>query len=113
MVIAIVEGNNNYHVEMEIKDENIKNIYCDCPYFIDHDECKHVAAVLYNLSDTKDISINIEDDTLSIINKVSDIELRLFLCELMNNNEEVYDEFRRKFISLFPKYSSKTYKQKN
>ncbi len=49
IVSAIVNGTNTYHVSLEIKVDEILNVECDCPYFYEHDECKHNTAVLYYL----------------------------------------------------------------
>src|SRR5690625_5003608 len=46
----IVEGTNNYAVEVELSDEQrIMQSYCNCPYGGEH--CKHEAAVYYALQD--------------------------------------------------------------
>lgn len=43
---AIVEGSEDYYVDLTIKNGVVKQYFCDCPY--DYGPvCKHVAAVLY------------------------------------------------------------------
>ncbi len=42
---AIVEGTNNYHISIELNNDEIIDTNCDCPYFYEHDECKHITAV--------------------------------------------------------------------
>ena len=44
---ALVEGTEDYEVEIEIKDNRILDMRCTCPYAGDGKYCKHMAAVLY------------------------------------------------------------------
>ena len=53
-VYAYVDGSEIYKVELEIKNGEIRRYYCSCPYSEDGEYmCKHIAAVLYYLSDNK------------------------------------------------------------
>ena len=44
---AIVEGTEDYEVEIEIEEGEVCEMYCSCPYAEDGSHCKHMAAVLY------------------------------------------------------------------
>jgi len=109
---AIVEGTNNYHVRIELHNDKIIDTNCDYPYFYEHDECKHITAVLYYLVNEKLINIKDTPSISSILNKINEKELKKFLSDLIENNEDIYDLFRRKFVDYFPKISSATYKKK-
>lgn len=44
---ACVDGSEDYNVEINIDDGNIIAMECDCPYAAGGNNCKHMAAVLY------------------------------------------------------------------
>lgn len=50
-VNAVVSGSDDYEVNIYFSDGEIDDIYCDCPYASDGNNCKHMAAVLYLLED--------------------------------------------------------------
>lgn len=109
---AMVEGTNNYHVGLEIKGGKVVFASCDCPYYYDHDECKHIVAVLYYLTNEKIENQKNEESTRTILDKINEKELKDFLENLIENEESIYDLFRRKFVNYFPKISLATYKRK-
>lgn len=114
--IAEVEGNyDDYNVEIHLDDQgNIKNYSCNCPY--DGAICKHVVATLLEIKEELDLQ-NVEDfDDLmhtseknskiadshktqkpieeweTILNEISDQELRDFVLHYANHNIEFQDE---------------------
>ena len=118
--IAEVEGNyGNYNVEINIDElGNINNYTCNCPY--DGDICKHVVATLLKIKEDLDLQ-NIEDlddfipsseknqnyadspksvhktqkpieEWETILNEISDQELRDFVIYYANHNIEFQDE---------------------
>lgn len=42
---AEVEGTEDYEVDIEITDGEIRDMYCSCPYADDGNYCKHMAVV--------------------------------------------------------------------
>lgn len=44
---ATVNGTEDYEVEIGLNNGKIDYMYCDCPYAEDCNNCKHMAAVLY------------------------------------------------------------------
>ena len=46
---AVVEGNEEYDVEILIRGDNVKEMQCSCPYAREGNNCKHMAAVLYEI----------------------------------------------------------------
>lgn len=109
---AIVEGTNNYHVGIEIKGDKVASTNCDCPYYYDHDECKHIVAVLYYLTNEKIDYTKNDESIRTILDKIDEKELKDFLGNLIENEESIYDLFRREFVNYFPKMSPATYKRK-
>ena len=109
---AIVEETNNYHVGIEIKGDKVDSANCDCPYYYDRDECKHIVAVLYYLTNEKIDNTKNDESIRTILDKIDEKELKNFLENLIENEESIYDLFRRKFVNYFPKISPATYKRK-
>ena len=53
-VSAYIDGSKIYKVQLEIKNGEIKDYYCTCPYSEDGEyTCKHMASVLYYLADNE------------------------------------------------------------
>ena len=48
---AVVERTEDYEVEIELRDAQVYDMYCTCPYASDGNYCKHMAAVLYEIED--------------------------------------------------------------
>ena len=46
---AIVEGSEEYEVEILLFDNKIEELLCTCPYAEDGKACKHLAAVFYQI----------------------------------------------------------------
>ena len=44
---AIVEGTEEYEVEILLGGDSVEDMLCDCPYAEDGTACKHMAAVLF------------------------------------------------------------------
>ena len=55
---ATVRGTYDYEVEIILEDDEVAEMYCDCPYAEGGSNCKHMAAVLYwgNASRTTAVS---------------------------------------------------------
>lgn len=70
---AVVEGTDDYDVEIEMRDDQVYDMTCTCPYAAEGNYCKHMAAVLYKIEDG-------EPDTKMPVNylqKVQDQEKEL------------------------------------
>jgi uncharacterized Zn finger protein len=66
-VKAIVSGSEDYEVEVSLNDMgDIVEMSCDCPHAFDGNNCKHMAAVVYELEEDCD-----EDDPDSASDKAS------------------------------------------
>lgn len=113
-VTAVVHGNDDYNVKIEIDNGIFIDGECNCPYNIRGEYCKHIAAVLYYLNEEKELknTSNNSDNLESIINKINEKEIKKFLYDSLVSDEELFNRFRIEFNELFPKLSKETYKNK-
>lgn len=51
--LALVQGSEDYTVQIEINQEQVADMTCTCPYAADGKYCKHMAAVLYQIEEEK------------------------------------------------------------
>lgn len=102
---AIVEGSENYEVDIEIEAGNIGKMSCSCPYAEDGNNCKHMAAVLYeieacgdtNLFAAKTDSIQLQKKIADIIDNASETKLRAFVKEIAESNSEIRNSIILRF----------------
>ncbi|MBP3460924.1 MAG: SWIM zinc finger family protein [Bacilli bacterium] len=111
-VTAIVHGNDEYNVKIEINDGVFINGECSCPYNANGEYCKHIAAVLYYLNDEKGAECNNRYNLEDIINKINDKKIKKFLYNSLINNDDLLNKFRIEFSDFFPKLSKKSYENK-
>lgn len=98
---AIVEGNNDYEVEIKIsKNGEVVDYDCNCPY--DGEICKHIIAVLYQIREEimisePDSKTNTQSSWKTIISVVPENDLREFLLGYALKNKD----FRNKLLTHF------------
>ena len=94
---AVVEGTEDYEVDIEMEEGQIYEMYCSCPYAEDGNNCKHMAAVLFEIED------QVEEDTLTeetcpdnpekeaeeIIENMPEEELRSFVKGIVAQDSEI------------------------
>jgi hypothetical protein len=78
VVRAKVHGTTTYSVEVDLEG---MEFYCSCPYFDDYGNCKHLAALLYML--TEDPEVESLDETIRILERKSKKELVALLKSIM------------------------------
>lgn len=95
---AVVEGTEDYEVDIELEDGQICEMYCTCPYADDGNNCKHMAAVLYEIEKQEDSdsltegssgSEQTEEELEEIIEKIPETELRSFVKQLAGRDDEI------------------------
>lgn len=91
---SIVEGTEEYEVEIDIENGEVTSMYCSCPYAQDGYACKHMAATLYEYTqdeceaeeyqdeyyddyDYENVDIYDEVDDYRVGHRVDDITLKL------------------------------------
>ncbi|WP_165329526.1 SWIM zinc finger domain-containing protein [Streptococcus tangpeifui] len=85
---AFVSGSEDYEVILEIDDDTLEQMWCDCPYALEGHHCKHMAAVLYAIDDddteVKNSDIEETDAAIELIAQLTEEELRdalSYLCQ--------------------------------
>ena len=53
-ITAVVNGSDLYQVEINLKNEEVVDMHCSCPYAQNGKNCKHMAAVLYKWERNKE-----------------------------------------------------------
>lgn len=59
---ADVYGTDYYEVEVTLDDDGVTDMYCSCPYTEDGNNCKHMAAVLFEWSERQYLRETAEDN---------------------------------------------------
>ena len=94
---AVVEGTEDYEVDIEIEEGQVCEMYCSCPYAEDGNHCKHMAAVLFEIEEQNEGDILAEgsfpDDQKKeveeIIEGIPEEKLRSFVREIAAKNNEI------------------------
>lgn len=94
---AVVEGTEDYEVDIEMEDGRICEMYCTCPYADDGNNCKHMAAVLYEIEEQEEAGSltegsgpdQTEDELEKIIENIPETELRSFVKQLAGQDDEI------------------------
>lgn len=111
-ITAIVHGNNDYNVKIQIDKEMFINGKCTCPYNTNGEYCKHIAALLYYLTEESKRRNNNSFDLEDVINQINDKKIKKFLYVSLLNDESLLNKFRVEFSEFFPKLSKKNYQNK-
>ncbi len=80
--MATVHGSENYHVQIKISKEKVKEMYCDCPFAAGGKHCKHMAAMLYELE-------AIEEQ--SLVNEIEMMKAEFYLTLNKRSKKELAD----------------------
>ena len=103
---ATVEGSYDYEVEVEIYDNEIVDMFCDCPYAEDGNYCKHMAAVLYEIeeksaqmtSEVRENSTDIKTELEDVIKNIDESEVRNILLELALKDDSLQNQILTKYV---------------
>lgn len=92
---AIVEGTEEYEVEILLEGDSAEDMLCDCPYAEDGNTCKHMAAVLFAIaaagpSEKKAPTKKERLTPASLVEKIPDSQIRPLLTELISADEKLY-----------------------
>lgn len=97
---AVVEGTEDYEVEIETEGDEIVEMYCTCPYADDGNYCKHMVAVLYKIDEENGHDVSEKEDWLEIhaketaeiealVERIPEEELRTFVKRLARSDAEI------------------------
>ncbi len=95
---AVVFGSSLYNVYVKIKDGEITESYCDCPYDFGN-TCKHEVAVYYKIR--KSEFIDTKEKIGEILGNLDDEMLRRFVNNLLKKDRDFRQNFLRKFDEDF------------
>ena len=92
---AIVEGAEEYEVEILLERDSVEDMLCNCPYAEDGNACKHMAAVLFAVAaaepSRKKAPAKKERLTpAGLVEKIPDGQIRPLLTELISADEKLY-----------------------
>lgn len=107
---AVVEGTDDYDVEIEIRDDQVYDMACTCPHAAEGNYCKHMAAVLYEIeereSDTKktvnslQTAQNQEKELKEIVEGIPIEDLREILFTLATSDNFLYNKIMTKYAPI-------------
>ncbi|PKE62575.1 SWIM zinc finger family protein [Macrococcoides caseolyticum] len=116
---TIVYGTEEYEVEIENIGTDDMTMICDCPYALDDDYCKHIAAsmmVFEELEGTiqktnKKKQIKIDQNVLlQTLTHASEVDVKSFLFELCMKNSDIYEKFMKEIAQLEAETEAKLHK---
>lgn len=107
---AVVSGTEEYSVEIEVDDNSVYDMFCDCPYAEDGHYCKHMAAVLYAIEGgmhetmpKKDVFEKINDsrqELQDVISNISEEELRSLVMSLAENDTALRNRIMTQYAQI-------------
>lgn len=109
---AIVHGSYDYTVTIGVDDGDVTYMECDCPYAEGGENCKHEAALLYELSAegrlartsfSKSLYSEGENDSEKILNTLKIEDLRAFLLDEIKCYPGIREHFIVAFANTLPK----------
>lgn len=103
---AAVEGSYDYEVEVEINNNEVVDMFCDCPYAEGGNNCKHMAAVLYEIEEesikmTSEVGENpsdIKTELENVIKNIDEFEVRNILVELALKDNSLQNHILTKYV---------------
>ena len=107
---AVVDGSTDYHVEIQYDRGIVMDMQCDCPYAMDGKNCKHMAAVLYEIEEEQEKKQKSaaqdtlpSEDITNIIQRIPEESLRAFLLELCSEDERIKNRVLLKYSTSVSK----------
>lgn len=107
VIKATVCGTDDYEVEIIFKGEEISDMYCSCPYAESGENCKHMAAVLFEWEDNNNLSKGQRAENIStsagngsnnevdnIIAQADEATIKKFLTAILKDDEKLYARFK-------------------
>lgn len=97
IVTAIVQGTEDYDVEIDLKDGMFYDADCTCPHACDGNACKHMAAVLFALEAGEAQETGHEDKKASSVSwrealdQMEEQELRSLLADMAARDRELQE----------------------
>jgi len=99
-ITGIVSGSSDYEVTILLHKGQIKEMFCDCPFALRGNACKHMAAVLYAYDDgayqVKKISVTPKKDMTieETVKQADEKTVKDFLISLFERDPSLYELFK-------------------
>ena len=96
-ITAVVEGTYDYNVSIDLKNGIVTDMFCDCPYAEDGNNCKHMAAVLYAADEHPEDSIgkNSEEQEIEkLLEQANPETIKRFLTETLCADSKLLLKFK-------------------
>ena len=98
---ALVSGSQGYQVEIDLEHGQLVSMWCECPHAQEMNHCKHMAAVLFAISELesqpvvkgKDVSL------AQLLDKLTVEQLRAFVLELAQEDRELANRIQLRFTA--------------
>jgi len=110
-ILATVEGTYEYEVAVDFDNGKIDELWCECPYMEDVDNCKHLAAILYHIESHDLASKKLEkkadkktEKLEAVIKDVSELQVKEFLLKLAKEDTKI----KNMILTSFSKKVGKT-----
>ncbi|HCK87985.1 MAG TPA: hypothetical protein DHW39_04150 [Erysipelotrichaceae bacterium] len=96
---GIAHGTYDYEVETYIEGEEVTGMSCTCPYAEGGNHCKHMAALLYAVSEEVINPVSVSEDLNDVLEKMNEIQLRKELKEILLNDSSLKNRILQKYRS--------------
>ncbi len=111
---AEVEGSETYVVNIGVENETVDYMECDCPYAMDGNNCKHMAATLYQYFDDNEVADNDRNKEVcagsllqrnseenkkieSLLERIPETEKHRLLVKILAENSELKNSLKLKY----------------
>ena len=109
---AVVSGYDDYNIIINLENNAVKSMYCDCPYAADGHNCKHMAAVLYTWENNEYEAYDDSDDSLDgLLESASQNQLKAFLTKVFSDDPKLYERFKIFVKDKLSDYDLRKYRQ--
>lgn len=96
LVRAEVSGTQAYHVEIRRSGKQVVSMTCDCPYADQDENCKHMAAVLFELEDrSTQQRTDCRLEWQVVLEKLTEEQMRTLLRSMAEENGSLQDRIVR------------------
>ncbi|MDO4649889.1 MAG: SWIM zinc finger family protein [Eubacteriales bacterium] len=127
---AQVEGEYLYHISIELDGGHVKDMSCDCPYARSGENCKHMAAVLFQYeemlaeedfsSDSEESDDTDDDDELyasdsdevaELVSRIPEEECRNILIDYVRQDVSLYHKLQIQYTDKLNKRQKRALKE--
>ncbi|HFI0151075.1 TPA: SWIM zinc finger domain-containing protein [Streptococcus suis] len=96
---ALVSGSQVYQVEIDLEHGQLVSMWCECPHAQEMNHCKHMAAVLFAISELEgQPAVERKGQSLAqLLDKLTVEQLRAFVLELAQEDRELANRIQLRF----------------